>query len=309
MNDRVRCIADLHMQRPRSRALWWSMGALGLLGIYSWTWGLATGDLSFGDTFSARRLQNLERFLGEIRPYPLHGVEWDTGIALDWARTLMSEHGYEAMVTTLAISVVAICMAGLVGAMLALPAARTLARADAYLPTAKPATRGVRFAWAALVTVTRGLMVFLRAIPEYVWAFLLVTMLGVTAWPAVLALAIHNAGIMGRLQSEVIENVPPTTPATLRGLGATRSQVALFALMPETLNRFLLFFFSRWETCVREATILGLLGMASLGAVISESRAGQRLDEMMFFVLVGSLLVVVGDALSILARRLVREAG
>ena len=43
--------------------------------------------------------------------------------------------------------------------------------------------------------------------PEYIWAFLLLFLLGPTAWPAVLALAIHNAGILGKLASEVVEDL------------------------------------------------------------------------------------------------------
>jgi len=51
-------------------------------------------------------------------------------------------------------------------------------------------------AWRALSACTRAALILLRAIPEYVWAFLLLAMLGPSAWPAVLALAIHNSGIL-----------------------------------------------------------------------------------------------------------------
>jgi len=308
VSDRAARIADLHGERSKDAFLRRSLIALAALTVYAWSWSLLSGELDLGSIFSERRMGNLDRFLGELVPYPLQGRDWDWGVAFDWAAGLARDPGWEALTRTFHISIVAICLAGIVGAVLALPAARTVTRPDPFLRDPRRATPLARLAWGSVVFVTRALFVFLRAIPEYVWALLLVRMLGFTAWPAVLALALHNAGIMGRLQAEVIENVPPARPAALRGLGASRKQIALFALIPETLNRFLLFFFYRWETCVREATVLGLLGMISLGAVINEARAGQRQDETFFFVLLGAALVVVGDLISVVARAAVRRA-
>ena len=310
MTEHIARIQELREQRPRSRALRWSILGLGLLAAYSWIWGLASGEVRFGDTFSARRMRNLDRFLGEIRPYPLQGKEFDFGVALDWMweRLATPGLGWDAAVATLAISVVAIVLAGIAGALLCLPAARTVFRPDAFVPSPNPPSAALRLLWRSIVTATRGLMVFLRAIPEYIWAFLFIKMLGVTAWPAVLALALHNAGILGRLQAEVIENVEPDGPRALRALGASRRQIAVTALLPLTFPRALLYFFYRWETCVREATVLGMLGVVSLGSIIQDARAGQRLDDMVFFVLLGAAIVVIGDAVSGIARTIVRRA-
>ena len=78
---------------------------------------------------------------------------------------------------------------------------------------------------------------------------------------------------------------------------------------PAAIPRAVLFFFYRWETCVREATVLGMLGIVSLGCFIMDSRARNHYDEMIFFVLLGALIVIVGDVVSALARRAVRRAG
>ncbi len=74
------------------------------------------------------------------------------------------------------------------------------------------------------------------------------------------------------------------------------------------LPRFLLFFFYRWETCVREATVLGMLGIVSLGYWIVDTRARNHYDEMFFFVLLGAGIVLVGDLVSAVAREVVRRA-
>ncbi len=58
------------------------------------------------------------------------------------------------------------------------------------------------------------------------------------------------------------------------------------------LGRFLVFFFYRWETCVREATVLGFVGVGSLGLFIQDARARDLYDEMMVLVLAGAGLVL-----------------
>ena len=85
-------------------------------------------------------------------------------------------------------------------------------------------------------------MIFVRAIPEYIWAFLLLAVFGPTAWPLVLALAVHNLGVLGRLGAEAIENSDSSPLAGLRALGARRLQLVTSALFPLVSPRFLLFF-------------------------------------------------------------------
>ena len=91
-------------------------------------------------------------------------------------------------------------------------------------------------------------------------------------------------------------------------LGWTGWQIALAGIAPLSFGRFLLFTFYRWETCVREATVLGMLGMGSLGFWIQDARARNHYDAMFFFILAGAALVLIGDLVSLLSRRFVRRA-
>ncbi len=113
-----------------------------------------------------------------------------------------------------------------------------------------------------------------------------------------MALAIHNAGILGRLGAEVVENAPSTLPRAMRANGSQRSQMFWLGLLPALLGRFLVFFFYRWETCVREATVLGFVGVSSLGFYIQDARARDLYDEMIVLVVAGAGLVLAGDLLS-----------
>lgn len=301
--SRAHEVARLRKERGRNRFLRATFVLVVLLVVCSW----AFGNFSPSDAFTPRRLTNLSRFVNDVVPYPLRSADPQPVAGRRWFTDLMKSRGWDALRQTLALSVAAIVLAGAVGLVASLPAARTVASAEPY-GTPGPARRPARWAWAAVVGVTRLALTFARAIPEYVWAFLLLAMLGQQAWPAVLALAVHNAGILGRLGAEVVENVEPAVPRALRALGGTRLQVAAVGVLPLVLPRFLLYFFYRWETCVREATVLGLLGFTSLGYWIADARARDRYDEMVLFIVLGAGLVLLGDVVSAVTRAFVRRA-
>lgn len=303
MTDRELKLRHLRSQRPSSRFVHWS--ALLMLMVMMGSWWV--GDFQVEDFLSERRLQNLTRFLHELIPYPLQERDFDLGIALEWAGEILAEKGWSATVVTLAISVAAIVLAGIGGAFFSLPAARNFTSPEPFLSSLRNPHGAWSFLWLTLVWLTRLFLIFVRAIPEYMWAFLLLAVLGPTAWPAVLALALHNLGILGKLGAEVVENTEHSPLSALRGLGASHLQIAVTGLFPLTFSRFLLFLFYRWETCVREATVLGMLGIVSLGYWIQDSRARNHYDEMFFLVLLGAALVLIGDLLSALARETVRR--
>ena len=302
--DRELIVRRLHQRRSRSRFVRISLALLAIVALHEWV----TGELRFDDFLSARRLGNLERFVDELRPFPLQSQPWDWNIAAGWFHDVMVSKGWDAAVVTLAMSIAAICLAGAAALVISVGAARSLAAAEPYLPRPTVPSAARRLAWTIAVAAVRALLIFLRAIPEYVWAFLLVAIVGPTLWTAVFALAIHNTGILGKLNAEAIENLESETFVALRGLGAARRQIALIGVLPTVVPRFLLFFFYRWETCLREATVLGMLGIASLGFFIQDARARQHYDVMLALILVGSAIVLIGDLLSAAAREAVRRS-
>jgi phosphonate transport system permease protein len=301
--EREVIIRQLRRERPRRHFLRTSGIVFGLLVLHAWT----VGGVMTLDGLSPRRLTNLQRFLGELRPHPLQERSWDWGVAVTWA-TALATRAAPAAATTLAISIVAITLAGLGGAVLGFAGARTLVSPEPYAPEARAPSAAVRASWTAWLWIVRALLIFFRAIPEYVWAFIALAVVGANVWAAVAALAIHNAGILGKLTAEVIENLEPQRFSALRALGATRLQIVLVAIRPSILPRVLLLFFYRWESCLREATVLGMLGIVSLGFYVQDARARQYYDVMLAMILTGSLLVMIGDVVSAGARGRVRRA-
>lgn len=288
-------IDRLKRARPRSRFVRASAVAFGLLAAYSWL----SGEIEVGGLLAAQRLGNVQRFLTEDVVPPALRDRADPEKLWAWARDIFVQRGFEGMTATLCISVVAIVLAGVLGFVLGLPAARTLMSDDPFVVSGHG---------SVAVYAARAVQVLLRSIPEYVWAYLFLAMLGPNAWPAILALAIHNAGILGKLNSETVENLDPGAPRALRALGAERMQIVTNAVFPLALPRWLLYFFYRFETCVREASVVGMLGIVSIGYWVADARAKRYYDEMLLLVLLGAAMVLAADLVSAAARRFLRRA-
>jgi phosphonate transport system permease protein len=299
--ERVR---ELRRARPRVVVVRVSVVLVGVLFALAWT----VGDAFPKDFFSERSQRNVARFLGELRPHPLQGQPFDFDVFAAWVQaTLTKTRGLADAARTFGVAVLAIALAAAFAALAAPLGARTFAARDP-LVAQSDGTLLSGDVWPLLRRAARMLFVALRAIPEYVLAFLLMALLPYGAWPAVLALALHNAGILARLQAENLENLPGSSLRALRLAGATRAQLAFGVGFPLALGRFLLYVFYRYETCVREATVLGILGYRTLGYSMQEARSRQFYDEMLLLVSLGVVLVLVADGISSAARRWLRDA-
>ena len=278
------------------------LGCFGLAALVCCSW--IAGGFDFTSLYAPERLKNVERFFREIVPYPLQGKPFDLAVLWSWVCERMQKSGAQGLAATFWISVLAIVFSQFLCLPFAVFASRTLASSSPFRSLGK--TRN-SLVWKSVVFFSRFILIFFRALPEYVLAFVLLSVFGPGALPAILALGIHNAGILGKLNAELIEGLPMQPLAALRDIGASRSQVALFAVVPTLFNPSLALFLYRWETCVRESTVLGLLGVASLGYWIEDSRSRNFHDEMFFFIMLGAVIVLAGDLVSNLTRKYLRK--
>ncbi len=108
----------------------------------------------------------------------------------------------------------------------------------------------------------------LRAVPELVWAAIIVIAAGLGPFAGVLALAVHTTGVLGRLFAEALENVPPEGAAILRINGATRVAGFWYATLPQVLPQLASYALYRWENNIRAAAVLGLVGAGGLGQLL-----------------------------------------
>lgn len=276
--------------RSRSRSLFLRITGVLLILLIASAWFF---EADWGSSLSLdQRWENLQRFGQEVVPYPVQqSGQWaDIG---PWMGELMREKGGKALWRTFHLGTAATLLAGAV-ALLGLGwTARSLATGT---PREVPVSGGRgRRIWGR---VLRGLATVGRSVPEYLLAFLLLQIFGPTVWALILALAIHNSGILSRLGSEVIDNQRSGAAEAILTGGGSRMASLLGGLLPGGFNRMVLFLFYRWETCIREATILGMLGVSSLGYLISDARASFYYDELILWVVAGASLVMAGDLLS-----------
>jgi phosphonate transport system permease protein len=194
-----------------------------------------------------------------------------------------------ATLETLAMSAVGTVLAALAGAALALPASHDTALGT---PVA---------GWAR--TPTRLLLNLLRAIPELVWAALLLISAGLGPFAGTLALALHTTGVLGRLFAETIENAPTGAAQALRVRGVPRGRVFLYATLPQTLPQLMSYTLYRWENNIRAAAILGVVGGGGLGQMLSFHMGLFHMAETGAILLAMIALVGLVDALSWWARR------
>lgn len=215
--------------------------------------------------------KGMARFLGEAIPPDLSGEVLRDSI--------------EAAGVTLWI--------GLLGTTLSIPASLVLALL---------AARGISPAgW--VYQVTRSLLSFLRAVPDVVFALIFVTAVGLGPFPGVLALVMHNVGVMGKLWAETLEDADPGPATALRSAGAGRLQIAAHALLPTVTPQLVGLLLYRFDVNVRSSLVLGLVGAGGIGFLINQSIQLFQFDQMLTHILVVLVLIVAVDQLSALVRR------
>lgn len=295
------------LRRGRKRSPYLLISAAIVCAGIAWAW-LGSGPL-LGRLSAERRWSNFLNFLDKLVPTPVR-KSGDWSDAFPWAWELFSNEGGIALLTTIAIATAAILLSGIMVLSVLSLASRQFSRRKPFGIWAGGAGKDTEFREKVIGPAMRFLFVVSRAIPEYLIAFLLLSLLGLQVWPLVLALAIHNFGILGRLGGEVVENAENGSReknAAENALATGRGRFATYVttIVPQSFNRFLIYFFYRWETCIKDATVLGMLGLLTLGKLIALSK-GFHWDRMFFFVLLGSSVILLGDLLSTFVRKKLR---
>lgn len=149
---------------------------------------------------------------------------------------------------TLAMSAMGTLLAAILGLLLALPAAG-------------------RYGWVAQ-SLSRLVLNALRAIPELVWAALMVLAAGLGPNAGTLALALHTAGVLGRLFAEALENTPAEPAEALRSAGGGRVVAFCYGTLPNVWPQMLAYSLYRWENNIRMASVLGFVGAGGLGQML-----------------------------------------
>lgn len=155
-----------------------------------------------------------------------------------------------------------------------------------------------------IVQPVRRLMDAARAINEIVFALLFVVAVGLGPLAGVLALAVHNVGIIAKLFSEAVEAIDPRPVEGIRATGANRLQEVVFGIIPQVLPLWSSFTLYRFETNVRSATVLGLVGAGGIGQPLYENIRSFQYAETAAIIIVIVATVMLIDMFSAQMRRL-----
>lgn len=115
---------------------------------------------------------------------------------------------------------------------------------------------------------TRLLLNLLRSIPELVYALLFVAGVGLGPFTGVLALAFGSVGSLSRVFAEAIEQIDPAQVNAVRATGANNLQTFIYAVVPQAIPLFISYSIIYFESNVRHATILGLVGAGGVGFLL-----------------------------------------
>lgn len=139
---------------------------------------------------------------------------------------------------------------------------------------------------------SRTALLILRSVPEMIFAFVFLIILGPSGIPAVLALALHNAGLISYLLMRHSEQLTYRTDA---GRGINHY---FYEVTPRIYPHFLSLLLYRWEVIIRESAILGILGITTLGFYIDSAFEDIRYDRAFFLIVVSALLNIAVDSFS-----------
>lgn len=201
-----------------------------------------------------------------------------------------------ALVETLNIALVATLLGGIIAMALACASTRNLD------------------VWPPMIPLVRRSMDFMRAFPELIVALFLIFVLGSSPVPAMLAVAFHTSGALGKLFSEANENIDRKPVEGLKASGANWLQRLRFGVLPQVLPNYLSYFLLRLEINVRASAILGFVGAGGLGAELRRTIGwgkGAGDETAALLVLLFLSIVAIDQVSSNLRGRLIgaREAG
>jgi phosphonate transport system permease protein len=260
-----------------------------ILIVGSWIFIYKVDNASFMSLFSEKNAQYMRKFLngmigvGEEKPAFTDVEQWKN----------VSKLAYE----TLEMSIMAIGFAAIGMILTVIPAARNAA--DGSLTLSKRWYNWVLFG------LMRLLYIFSRAVPELVWAMIIIFVFKPGILPGAIALALHNFGIVGKLCAEVVEDIDLRPIRNLASCGAGTGQILIYGVVPMVMQKFLSYIVYRWEVIIRTTIVVGFVGAGGLGMQFKLAMSYFKYSEVTLILICYMILVILADFISEGSRKLV----
>jgi phosphonate transport system permease protein len=129
-----------------------------------------------------------------------------------------------------------------------------------------------------------------------------VTMVGLGPLAGTLALAVAYSGLIGQVYSDVFDASDMQPLEALQSTGATRLQIFLCGMLPQSLPALTAYSLYSFECCVRAASVLGLVGAGGIGYEIGVSMRLFEYGQVLTLILAFVALMALTDGVSRLIR-------
>jgi phosphonate transport system permease protein len=150
----------------------------------------------------------------------------------------------------------------------------------------------------AIYQTTRMLLNINRAIPDIIFALIFVAAVGLGPFGGVLAIAVGSVGFMGKVYAEAIEAIDPEQVKAIRATGASRAQTVVYSVFPQAMPMITSYSLLLFESNVRSATILGLVGAGGVGFTITKYMSLFQYDKLLGALIFIVLMVTIVDRFS-----------
>lgn len=267
------------------------------------------GKLQFGDTeavierhrdlFATSRMQRLSMFAVPLGIAGLAGFSvWWLGIPFDQiAQGLVSLAKFIALMFPPSTGGHLDLLLNAMGQTLAIAFLGTLTATIAAFPVSFLAARNTTL-HPMIRFVVRRCLDTIRGIDALIWALVFVGVVGLGPFAGILAIAVSDTGALGKLFSEAIELTDARARELVLASGGTGWLAVRFGLLPQVLPIIagqILYFF---ESNVRSATIIGIVGAGGIGLQLSEQIRTYDFDQVAFAVIMILITVAFIDWIS-----------
>ncbi|MGG4604181.1 phosphonate ABC transporter, permease protein PhnE [Paenalcaligenes sp. Me131] len=149
----------------------------------------------------------------------------------------------------------------------------------------------------------RRLMDALRSINEMVFAMLFVVAVGLGPFAGALALFMGTTGVLAKLFAEAVEAIDHGPIEGIRASGASALQEIIYGVIPQVLPLWISYVLYRFESNVRSATVVGMVGAGGVGVLLWETIRGFQFTQSAAILLI---IIVVVSAIDMISQRLRR---
>lgn len=143
--------------------------------------------------------------------------------------------------------------------------------------------------------ITRRYLEIARTVPELVWALIFVFCFSVGPMAGVLAIGLHATGALGKLYSEVNENIDMRPLEGVKAAGGTWFDQVRYGAVPQVLPNIISYTLLRFEINVRASSIIGYVGAGGLGQEFRTAMSFQEYTDLSALFLIIFVTVMVID--------------